>query len=203
MGQQPPPSARGHPRGHVPGQTHLSPRSAAQPWGAGADTSPRTVTAPIRAAQAGGGAAPHPPRSTGEQPTREETPHPWSAPVARALLGRAGGGCGVEAGLGRPLSGALRLVLEVGLEAALCIVLGWERGVRDCLRRLTPPAPPDQPRHPASEEGVTCKGSLGQAPHEAGPDPWPSRPPGAALTRYPKLMVEIFACRMDHRPQKK
>lgn len=46
-----------------------------------------------------------------------------------------------QAGLGRPLSGALRLVLEVGLKAALCIVLGGERGVRDGLCPLTAPAP--------------------------------------------------------------
>lgn len=46
-----------------------------------------------------------------------------------------------QAGLGWPLSGALRLVLEVGLEAALCIVLRGERGVRDGLCPLTAPAP--------------------------------------------------------------
>lgn len=87
------PSSRGHaPRADPP-------LSLLLPWGAETATGPQTVTAPSW------GAAP--PGSTGTALPGGDTAFPVG-PASRALPGRAGGVCGVEAGAGRAAAAALR-----------------------------------------------------------------------------------------------
>lgn len=133
-----------------PGQTHLSPCSC--PGEQRQPPAPKPLQPP-----AGG----QPPLAARGQPSREGTRRSRWVP----RHGRCRGGQGAsaasrraQAGLRQPLSGPLRLVLEVGVEAVLCIVLEGERGVRGCLC-----PPPDTPSPPTPHgRGVTRKGSPGK-----------------------------------------